>query len=282
MCKEHVTIAICAPQKAPSMSFTCGKLHLVAENRQVCDKATGSCLCFVGTCGVLETVPTTEGLPISSLKSIRCAACTSREEEIGERRSNEELIGSPLLIRSAITSPEQKEKFDGIMKSLWNGSHQCPYHFTSILREESNAVVVKSDMDMEKHGDKDADKDADKESPFVGHEEETIGDNLSEASSNATHGSNNSDSTEASQESKKKEDNNGLGRKVGLQASIWAEAPNKAPESKKHTGSPRLQSPIKRQKEEVSQGPKTRMKIPQIAAAKNFLKGATVVKSLAG
>ncbi|KAL7931578.1 hypothetical protein V8C35DRAFT_329562 [Trichoderma chlorosporum] len=130
------------------------------------------------------------------------------------------------------------------------------YHFKPILREESHAVVVNikqlSDMDVDKHED----KDANKESSVIGPEEETIGDNISEASSNATHGSNDSDSTkknpeeeivgdniseassnathgssathgsndsdsiddstEISQESKKKEDNNGLGRKVGL------------------------------------------------------------------
>ncbi|KAL7908272.1 hypothetical protein GGI35DRAFT_453756 [Trichoderma velutinum] len=289
MCKEFITIAICAPQKAPSMSFTCGQLHLVAERRQVCDKATGSCLCFVGTCGALESIPSSEGIPIASLKSIRCVACTAREEEVGDRRSNGELIGSPLLTRTAIKSPEEEQNFNKIIKGLWNGKEECPYHITSITREQSNNVpfiIVKHDVDMEK------DKDISNELHTASLVEEIADDNVSEASSNATHGSNGSLNSNLSQESKKKKDNNGLGRKVGLQASIWANAPAKTAERKKHIASPQFQSPVKRQKPAVAQeqkpavpqeqkpavpqGQKTKLNLPQIAAAKSFLKAATV------
>ncbi|KAL7957295.1 hypothetical protein V8C34DRAFT_314974 [Trichoderma compactum] len=279
MCKEYTTMAICAPQKAPSMSFTCGQLHLVVERRSVCDKATGSCICFVGTCGVLESVPSTQGIPITALKSIRCVACTVREEEVGDRRSNEELIESPLLTRTAVKSPEEMQKFNEIIKSLWNGERECPYHTMLTTREESNdtPLIIKhaSDVDIVK----DRDIDISNEPHAANVAEEIADDDVSEASSNATHGSNGSLTSNLSQESKKKNDNSGLGRKVGLQASIWANASAKTPDRKKHVGSPKSQSPVKRQKPavvQVVQVQKTKLNLPQIAAAKSFLKAATV------
>ncbi|KAL7794148.1 hypothetical protein V8C43DRAFT_305182 [Trichoderma afarasin] len=294
MCKEYTTIAICAPQKAPSMSFTCGQLHQVVDRRQVCDKATGSCICFIGTCGVLESIPTTLAIPIASLKSIRCVACTAREEEIGDRRSNEELIDSPLLTRAAVKSPEDMQHFKEIIKSLWNGEAECPYHTMLTTREKTHDTPI-----IIKHADVDTGKDADIDISIEVHTaslQEDIDDgNISEASSNATHGSNGSLTSNLSQESsKKKNDNSGLGRKVGLQASIWANAPAKTPERKKHIGSPKSRSPVKRQKPVVSQGQKpvvtqeqkpaatqakkTKFNLPQIAAAKSFLK-ATMVQN---
>ncbi|KAL7944045.1 hypothetical protein V8C42DRAFT_358720 [Trichoderma barbatum] len=270
MCKEYLTIAICAPAKIPSMSFTCGQLHLVAGSRQVCEKATGSCLCFVGTCGVLESIPTAKGIQMSCMKSIRCAACTSREEEVGERRSNEELIGSPLLTRVAANSPEQKMKLEAIIKDLWNNQQKCPYHAPSTISEESNAPVIishESDMDMNK------DKDAANGCPAVTTLEEVGDDNVSDRSSNATHGSNDSNMSDASRGSKK--NNDGLGRKVGIQASIWATAPDKVEQRSKHAISPRVQSPVKRHQPAVSPVPKKRMALPQFAAAKSFLRVAT-------
>ncbi|PTB53312.1 hypothetical protein M431DRAFT_509601 [Trichoderma harzianum CBS 226.95] len=300
MCKEYTTIAICAPQKAPSMSFTCGQLHQVVDRRQVCDKATGSCICFVGTCGTLETVPSTLSIPIASLKSIRCVACTAREEEIGDRRSNEELIDSPLLTRAAVKSPEDMQHFKEIIKSLWNGEEECPYHTMMATREKTSdtPIITKhaSDVDI----GKDADIDISIEVHTAGLQEDIDDGNISEASSNATHGSNGSLTSNLSQQSNKKKDNSGLGRKVGLQASIWANAPAKTPERKKHIGSPKSRSPVKRQKPvapqgqkpvapqgqkpvvpqeqkpAVAQAKKTKMNLPQIAAAKSFLKAAIV------
>ncbi|KAK4061064.1 uncharacterized protein Triagg1_10491 [Trichoderma aggressivum f. europaeum] len=277
MCKEFTTIAICAPEKAPSMSFTCGQLHLVVERRQVCDKATGSCICFVGTCGTLESIPSTQGVPITALKSIRCVACTVREEEVGDRRSNEELIESPLLTRTAVKSPEDLQLFNEVIKSLWNGEGECPYHTMLTTREKSydSPIIIKhtSAVDIGKHKDVDICDEPHTTSP----REEVADDNVSEASSNATHGSNGSLTSNLSQESTKKKDNGGLGRKVGLQASIWANASAKTPERKKHVASPRTQSPVKRQKPVVPQGQqKKKFNLPQIAAAKNFLKAATV------
>lgn len=272
------------------MSFTCGQLHQVVDRRQVCDKATGSCICFVGTCGVLESIPSTLAIPISSLRSIRCVACTTREEEIGDRRSNEELIDSPLLTRAAVKSPEDLQHFKEIIKSLWNGENECPYHTMLTTRETSEdpPVITKlvSDADMKK------DEGISKELPTASIHEEVAEDNVSEASSNATHGSNGSLASNLSQESSKKKDNSGLGRKVGLQASIWANAPAKTPERKKHIGSPKSRSPVKRQKPVAPQGqkpvvpqeqkpaiaqvPKKKLNLPQIAAAKSFLKAAIV------
>ncbi|KAM6477014.1 hypothetical protein HDV62DRAFT_402244 [Trichoderma sp. SZMC 28011] len=303
MCKEYTTIAICAPQKAPSMSFTCGQLHQVVDRRQVCDKATGSCICFVGTCGVLESIPSTLAIPISSLRSIRCVACTAREEEIGDRRSNEELIDSPLLTRAAVKSPEDMQHFKEIIKSLWNGENECPYHTMMTTREKTHDTPI-----INKHADVDIGKDADIDISIevrtASLQEEVADDNVSEASSNATHGSNGSLASNLSQESikKNKKDNSGLDRKVGLQASIWANAPAKTPERKKHIGSPKSRSPVKRQKPVASQGQKpvvsqgqqpvvpqeqkpalaqvkkSKLNLPQIAAAKSFLK-ATMVQN---
>ncbi|KKO99655.1 hypothetical protein THAR02_08239 [Trichoderma harzianum] len=283
MCKEYTTIAICAPQKAPSMSFTCGQLHQVVDRRQVCDKATGSCICFVGTCGVLETIPSTLAIPIASLKSIRCVACTTREEEIGDRRSNEELIDSPLLTRAAVKSTEDMQHFKAIIKSLWNGEDECPYHTMLTTREtsEDTPVIPK----LVSVADMNTNESISKEVPIADVHEKVADDNVSEASSNATHGSNGSLASNLSQESsKKKNEDSGLGRKVGLQASIWANAPAKTPERKKHNGSPKSQSPVKRQKPVVPQGrkpavalvKKTKFNLPQIAAAKSFLKATMV------
>ncbi|KAF3074356.1 hypothetical protein CFAM422_003375 [Trichoderma lentiforme] len=294
MCKEYTTIAICAPQKAPSMSFTCGQLHQVVDRRQVCDKATGSCTCFIGTCGVLESIPTTLAIPIASLKSIRCVACTAREEEIGDRRSNEELIDSPLLTRAAVKSSEDMQHFKAIIKSLWNGEQECPYHTMLTTRETSEDTPVTTKLVLD--ADMDKDESVSKDLHIADFHEEVADDNVSEASSNATHGSNGSLASNLSQESSKKnkKDNSGLGRKVGLQASIWANAPAKTPERKKHIGSPKSRSPVKRQKPvapqgqkpvvlqeqkpTVAQAKKTKMNLPQIAAAKNFLK-ATMVQN---
>ncbi|KAL6837131.1 hypothetical protein V8C40DRAFT_260159 [Trichoderma camerunense] len=137
-----------APPKLNSMD--------VVDRRQVCDKAIGSGLSFAGTRGALEAVPSTLSIPIASLKkSIRCVACTAREEEVGDRRSNEELIDSPLLTREAVKSPEDVRRsneelidsplltrtavkspedvqhFKEIIKGLRNSREECPYHTTS-------------------------------------------------------------------------------------------------------------------------------------------------------
>lgn len=257
MCKEYITIAICAPQKAPSMSFTCGQLHLVAESRQVCEKAAGACLCFVGTCGVIQNVPSTEGILISSVKSIRCASCTSREEEVGERRTNEELIGSPLLTRTAVKSPEEMQKFKAIIKNLWNGGKQCPYHALLTVREQSDSAPV-----VNKHAsDMDKDEDSIDEPPVVSPREEIADGNVSDGSNHSN----------VSKESKRK-DNNSLGRKVGIEASIWANEKEKPPGRTERTSPPRFQTPAKRQKQETHQGRKiSRVVLPQIAAARLFL-----------
>ncbi|UKZ78496.1 hypothetical protein TrVFT333_006236 [Trichoderma virens FT-333] len=218
MCKEFLTIAICAPRR-------------------------------------LHPCPSLADSFISSQNDDRCAACTSREEEVGDRRTNEELIESPLLTRTAIKSSEQKIKFDEIIKDLWNGKEHCPYHVLSTVREGSNSFPVTSknlsDMEM----DKEEDKDGVEKSLTASSGEDVISDNVSEASSNATHGSNGSLNSNASQESKKK-DTIDLGRKVGLQASIWANAPDKSPKGIKHTSSPQVQSPVKRQKAATPKDPR--------------------------
>ncbi|KAH0527194.1 hypothetical protein TsFJ059_002219 [Trichoderma semiorbis] len=186
------------------------------------------------------------------------------------------------------------QHFKAIIKSLWNGEQECPYHTMLTTRETSEDTPVTTKLVLD--ADMDQDEGVSKDLHIADFHEEVADDNVSETSSNATHGSNGSLASNLSQESSKKnkKDNSGLGRKVGLQASIWANAPAKTPERKKHIGSPKSRSPVKRQKPVVSQGQKavvpeeqkpavpqamwTKLNLPQIAAAKNFLK-ATMVQN---
>jgi hypothetical protein len=251
MCKEYLTIAVCAPQKAPQMSFTCGKLHLVAEKREVCDKASGKCLCFVGTCGSLESISSTQGIVLSSLKSIRCASCTSREEEIGDRRSKEELIASPLLTRVAIQTPEEKKEFEAILKNLWDGKSQCPFHAPPAINEEIAEV---------------AEETADKT-----HVETVV--KLPAVKSTEIADGHTSDQSSQSSNSSKSKHSNGLGRKVGIETSIWADAKNEAPKPE-HKSPPRFKTPRQLQKPGSRGGRKFSYAVlPMMAAAKDFLGG---------
>ncbi|KAH6603819.1 hypothetical protein Trco_007265 [Trichoderma cornu-damae] len=209
MCKEYLTIAVCAPQEAPRMSFTCAKLHLVAEKRELCDKATGECLCFFGTCGIIQEVSPSEGILISSLKPIRCAACTSLEEEIGDRRSKEELICSPLLGRTAIQSPEQMEKFAAVLGKMWDGKKQCPFHITTAAEEEvaGEANELTSSVYV----------DTTSEPPVVSSSDEKSEGNAPD------------ESKRSSSEPEPSKPVSRLGRKAGIESSIWANVKEESP-----------------------------------------------------
>ncbi|KAM0255523.1 hypothetical protein ACHAQJ_005670 [Trichoderma viride] len=251
MCKEYLTIAVCAPQKAPHMSFTCGKLHLVAERREVCDKATGKCLCFVGTCGSLENISSAKGVVFSSLKPIRCAGCTSREEEVGDRRSKEELIASPLLTRAAIQTPEEMKEFEVILKKLWGGKSQCPFHAPPAISEE----VV---------------EDANETAAANTHVKVVV-KLPAVKSSEVTDGHASDQSSQSSNSSMKSKHSNGLGRKVGIESSIWADAKDEAPQ-RGHKSPPRFKTPRQLQKPVSRGGRRFSYTVrPMMAAAKDFL-----------
>ncbi|KAL2675652.1 hypothetical protein Neosp_011842 [[Neocosmospora] mangrovei] len=130
MCHEIITIALCAPTKAPSLSFTCGKLHMVAQQREVCDRARGSCVCFFGTCGTVEKTASTSGIDLSAIEKIRCAECTTREDNVGDRRDAKQIIESPLLQRIPIEPTDDfvNKKHSAMLYELWGGARTCPFH----------------------------------------------------------------------------------------------------------------------------------------------------------
>ncbi|SPJ70618.1 uncharacterized protein FTOL_00346 [Fusarium torulosum] len=127
MCRENVTIAQCAPLDPPVLSFTCGKLHMVAQDRVVCEKAEGKCVCYFGTCGLVTREVTTSGVDLGNIVKIRCATCVVREDNVGDRRSGREILESPLLERPAI-GKTGKENYARLLNSLWRGKSACPYH----------------------------------------------------------------------------------------------------------------------------------------------------------
>ncbi|KAI6763897.1 hypothetical protein HG530_007686 [Fusarium avenaceum] len=131
MCRENVTIAQCAPHDPPVLSFTCGKLHMVAQDRVVCDKSEGKCICYFGTCGLVTREITTGGVDLSSISKIRCATCVVREDNVGDRRSGREILESPLLERLAVDKAG-KENHARLLNSLWRGKAACPYHSEDI------------------------------------------------------------------------------------------------------------------------------------------------------
>ncbi|KAH7148327.1 hypothetical protein EDB81DRAFT_932667 [Dactylonectria macrodidyma] len=129
MCQEIIALAICAPSKTPHMSFTCGKLHMVAGERIVCKDARGTCVCFFGTCGKVDREVTTMATDLADLTKVRCASCTKREDDTGDRRHGEEIINSPLLQRPAIPGGEDVHRqFQATLKNLWGGKPSCPFH----------------------------------------------------------------------------------------------------------------------------------------------------------
>jgi hypothetical protein len=131
MCRENVTIAQCAPLDPPVLSFTCGKLHMVAQDRVVCEKAEGKCVCYFGTCGLVTREVTTSGVDLGNIIKLRCATCVVREDNVGDRRSGREILESPLLERPAI-GKASKENHARLLNSLWRGKTTCPYHSEDI------------------------------------------------------------------------------------------------------------------------------------------------------
>lgn len=127
MCVEHISTALCAPTKTPSLSFTCGRLHLIAGKRDICDNAKGTCACFFGTCGQISRVAISSAVDWADVPKVRCVACTEREDHVGEGRAGRDLLESPLLTRHAINDAEQAAYMTRL-RDLWQGSDSCPFH----------------------------------------------------------------------------------------------------------------------------------------------------------
>ncbi|KAF9772493.1 hypothetical protein IL306_009797 [Fusarium sp. DS 682] len=126
MCREVITIAQCSPEQAPVLSFNCGKLHLVAHERVVCDAARGKCICFFGTCGNIDREIPTKGMDLASVVKARCAECTPRQDRIGDLRKAQDMLESPLL-QPAVAEGEWSNHSKKL-SVLWLGKPACPYH----------------------------------------------------------------------------------------------------------------------------------------------------------
>ncbi|KAJ4318714.1 hypothetical protein N0V84_006707 [Fusarium piperis] len=145
MCQEHITIALCAPSKAPSLSFTCGKFHMVAEQRHICNRARGPCMCFFGTCGVIEKNVGVSGIDLSTVRKVRCAECTVREDNVGDRRTPKEIIESPLLQHIPIDPKDTfvTKKHTAMLHELWGNTSTCPYHVQPAMAIQSPVSTAK-------------------------------------------------------------------------------------------------------------------------------------------
>ncbi|CAF3615820.1 hypothetical protein SNK03_003883 [Fusarium graminearum] len=139
MCVETITIALCAPQSAPRLSFTCGNLHLVAENHVVCDSAVGNCICYFGTCGKVTREVPTGGIDFSAISKVRCTTCTAREDEVGDARKDREILESVLLGRPA-TNDADWDQTSKRLQQLWQQKSACPYHVQGSVRKAKATV----------------------------------------------------------------------------------------------------------------------------------------------
>ncbi|KAM0352339.1 hypothetical protein ACHAPU_002004 [Fusarium lateritium] len=135
MCRETVTIAQCAPDSPPVLTFNCGKLHMIAQDRTVCGEAKGKCVCYFGTCGRVQREVSTNGIDLSEITKVRCASCVVREDKVGDRRTGREILESCLLERPAVNQAGW-ESHSKLLANLWRDKAACPYH-TEALSEFS-------------------------------------------------------------------------------------------------------------------------------------------------
>ncbi|KAH7255305.1 uncharacterized protein BKA55DRAFT_688321 [Fusarium redolens] len=126
MCREVITIAQCAPEVAPVLAFYCAKLHLVAKERVVCDAARGKCICFFGSCGIIDREIPTKGIDLAGVTKVRCAECTPRESRVGNGFKAQEILES-VLLRPADAEHGWEQRFK-VISELWLNKTACPYH----------------------------------------------------------------------------------------------------------------------------------------------------------
>ncbi|KAF4976017.1 hypothetical protein FZEAL_7273 [Fusarium zealandicum] len=157
MCREVIAIAQCAPLKPPNLTFNCGRLHLVAQQRFTCVGARGSCVCFFGTCGSVEKVTGTGAIDFLNIPKIRCASCTDCEDNVGDRRSGREILESVLLQRPAIDQSDSLfcEKNDALLRALWGKKSSCPFHaeISSTAAESAAAQPVADEPTAARHSE---------------------------------------------------------------------------------------------------------------------------------
>ncbi|KAK7425141.1 hypothetical protein QQX98_000055 [Neonectria punicea] len=269
MCREAITLAICAPQNPPLLSFTCGKLHLVAGHRDVCADARGPCICFFGTCGVVERDFSTVAVDFTAMTKLRCAHCTLREDAVGERRSAQEILESPLLQRHALPVGDTGSfrKHQDILKGLWGGESSCPFH-------------VVPDLEVEETIETAVEEEADEMTPMSAVEVTTPENTIEPPAKPADVASQSiveATAPEMTTSSSPRPEmvnglENGLESGLGLKSSRWANAtsPEKATPSPKPRPS-RLPEPSRRASTVAKDSSKLRDAARHIATAKSFL-----------
>lgn len=207
MCRETIGIALCAPASAPFLSFTCGRLHNIATLRETCDEAKGSCPCFFGTCGCIDTIASSHAVDSTAISKVRCHECTSREDETGFRREGRDLAESPILNRVPI--PEECLGVHmNVLKTLWKGADKCNIHDLGSTQDEKAPSVHKHE-----------DLKSGQQSPSAPLSEEK----KSRASSRTSEKSDKSIKDIA-----KHLTTSGIAPHLGIHSSRWAEVPNAA------------------------------------------------------
>lgn len=109
-------------------------------------------MCFFGTCGTIEKNISTSGVDLSAIEKIRCAECTTREDNVGDRRDARQIIESPLLQRVAIDPKDDfvSKKHSAMLRELWSGANTCPFHLQPQMPRQpsissTNAQAKRSD-----------------------------------------------------------------------------------------------------------------------------------------
>ncbi|KAF4957229.1 hypothetical protein FGADI_3294 [Fusarium gaditjirri] len=145
MCRETLTVAQCAPEVSPVLAFYCAKLHLVAKDRIVCDAARGKCICFFGSCGIIDREIPTKGINLSDVVKARCAECTPREHRVGNGLSAKQILES-VLLRSTDAQNGWEER-SKLISELWLNKPACPYH-AETSTESADAIVEAISIDQ--------------------------------------------------------------------------------------------------------------------------------------
>lgn len=151
MCRQLIGIAQCAPldpAKCP-LEFFCGRLHHFSVERNVCEDAQGGCVCFFGTCGRIDNVVGTQPVDLMAILKMRCLPCTTREEQVGERRRGRDFLATQLLTREPVSQAGMVAHAK-MLKELWGGVTECPYHDDE---DDSSQAVSINGGEVQKTGD---------------------------------------------------------------------------------------------------------------------------------
>jgi hypothetical protein len=101
-------------------------------------------VCFFGTCGTIEKNISTSGVDLSAVEKIRCAECTTREDNVGDRRNAKQIIESPLLQRIPIDPMDDfvSKKHSAMLQDLWGGASTCPFHLQPEMPRQPSISAI--------------------------------------------------------------------------------------------------------------------------------------------